>query len=215
MTQPSPLQPDLREVRTTFLDKQVAYALSYGYELDHIGSSRPERTGEKHPSLGESLRLRLKAREQGEVFHVLGGDRVAGLDETGRDVPIAFKLRGLEEAVVLSGAGNAPTVSSARVEGRMVLEAPDGGDKTSREPVRISVTYDGVLRFERPVVLGDILAKNAAKETLRASAFVTPFFETIHPKYHWLVENVCIAYGTWELDGRGGVKASFDVYSVE
>ena|ERR1700690_933549 len=214
MTQSSlePL-PDLRELRTTFLGKQLAYALSYEYTLQHV------RRG---PPADGSVQLRLHAdppdrssgdvvnRERDTVFHVLGGDRVPGLDNLGRDVPKSFKIRSANESVTFyapADQNRLVDVSSGAIKGRMILEAPR---PTDVEPLSICMAYDGTLQLLEAVNL-DKTEGGVPRETVRASAFIVPFFETLHPKYHWLTENACIAFGTWELDG-GVVAASFDVY---
>ena len=66
--------------------------------------------------------------------------------------------------------------------------------------------------FPNPPRSGNLDPRSA--RVVRANAFVTTFFETTHPKYHWLTEQACIAFGTWEL-GAGIVNASFDVYCAE
>ncbi len=229
MEQPTATQPiDLRDLRTRFLDKQLAYALSFQYRHLHVANRVHELVRDNKDT--RSLRRELEVKH-GEVFHVFDDDRVAGLDRTGRDVPRSFTILGLQETLTLTESAKPGLASSAIVEGRMLFEAPPTSDAPREStyaeigplaprtahaemsdglPVRISVSYDGVLRFEEPVAL-DSFPKNPA----RASGYIVPLFEAIHPRYHWLTENVCIAYGTWELDAAGAVAASFDVYSVE
>ncbi len=190
--------PDLRVVRTSFLDKQLAYAFSYEYTLDCYGvyASSPSTT-----------RLSLRPGREGsaKVFHVLRDDRVPGIDGLGHDIPAQFHVTGLDES-----AFGWVHATSGTLEGRMVLESPT--EKTDNDFIRISVTYGGALQLPDSLKMIDI--DPDATKAICASAFVIPFFETTHPKYHWLTEQACLAFGTWQLRKRT-VTASFDVYCAE
>jgi len=85
-------------------------------------------------------------------------------------------------------------------------------ERTDGEAIRIAVTYDGLLQLPDPLTMKDLHHK--AKKAVAASAYVIPFFETDHPKYHWLSEQASVAFGTWRLE-NGVVTASYDVYSAD
>ena len=205
------LRLDLRSVRTEFFGKDLSYALSFEYNLQYEGPGVPNE---------RSVRL-LVARPKpphhvvGTVFHVLGVDRVPGLDKRGRDVPLNYRLSGRDETLVLRAEKKQAVGlvwSFATFDGRMMLDAGDGDEKTDDEPIRISLSYDGTLQLLEPIRIEEVVPK--LQRTIVASAFASVFFETTHPKYHWLTENACIAYGTWALDEKGKIAASFDVYAV-
>jgi len=224
MTQPSYLASapplDLRSIRTSFLDKGIAYALSFGFTLESTGLVRKDER-----SLQLGLRAPPSPGANDVVFHVLGGDRVPGLDKKGRDLPAGFVVKPLD-ATILFHAQQDPSLAPledqelvfASLQGRLTFEATPSdartrGEKTDGEPIRISVSYDGTIQPRETTTFAAL--KLPPAQAIRASAFVAPFFETTHPKYHWLTENACIAYGTWALEESGAIVASFDVYTVE
>jgi hypothetical protein len=189
---------DVRELRTRFLEKELAYALSYEYKL---------WAGAVYAPLPKTLRLRLRPSgpEEARVFHVLGDDRVPGLDEKGHDVPTDFDVAGVDEVIVGSEGS-----SALSMEGRMIFQARR--DMTDNELIRIAVSYEGALMLPEPITMKDFTP--TMKEPIRAKAYVVPFFETTHPRYHWLTEQASIGFGTWTLD-KDVVTASFDVYAAE
>lgn len=211
---------DLRSIRTSFLDKGIAYALSFGFTLECTGIVRKDAR-----SLQLALKVPTSPGANDVVFHVLGGDRVPGLDKNGRDLPAWFLVKALDATILLHADKDLPSTSPddrelvfASLRGRLTFEAAqaDGrmrGEKTDGEPIRISVSYDGTLQPQETVAFSAL--KLPIAQAMRAGAFIAPFFETTHPKYHWLTENACIAYGTWALEESGAIVASFDVYTVE
>jgi hypothetical protein len=216
---------DLRALRTVFLEKKLAYALSYSYESTCVDIRRNASFAD--PDLARTLldaSVLFPARglfgDAHHVFNVLGATRVPGLDGSGRDVPVNFSIEGHQEDVVLrvsrDSKGHLEIGAGSVASGRMVLVAPAKGDRLDGEPAKIGVTYDGVVRLEDPIALGQIGEINdVGNHALRARAYVTLFFETTHPKYHWLTENAFIAFGTWEFDNRTSrMKSSFDVYAA-
>jgi hypothetical protein len=221
--------PDLRALRTTFLDKQLAYALSYAYKISCVSSYmpgevtvrlsfdaapwRPQRNDEQLKDRISRLSvtdadLKNENLNNARVFHVLGDQRVPGLDQLGHEVPVGFHVRGLDESVALRQIiDEEAEISAGFIAGRMVLVSPH--DKIDGEQLRIPVTYDGTLQLKEPFD-----TTSSSTGDVSASAFVVPFFETTHPKYHWLTENACLAFGEWKLS-KGVVTASFDVYSAQ
>jgi Protein of unknown function (DUF3237) len=260
--------PDLRALRTTFLQKQLAYAMSYQYEVACASSYMPG-------NLNVRLALDTTPRAPPEtseaygslVFHVIGDERVPGLDGLGYEVPVRFGIRGLDESVALyefekivgpgtttrdakktsntddgaakparqkssdgvakpdrratkegSAEGDTAAVetrvdesesgelSYGIINGRMVLFSDE--NRIDGEQLSISVTYDGMLQPKETITTTTF---DPADGKMVLRAFVIPFFETRHPKYHWLTESACLAFGTWEL-ANGVVKATFDVY---
>jgi Protein of unknown function (DUF3237) len=203
---PSMLLPDLRELRTTFLERRLAYALSFSYGpmISTLFTSSAQR-------LALRVSAPLAGPDQGQVFHALGDDRVPGLDARGHDLPVGFRVRGVTETVGLrwqQSEGGSGESWSGSVEGRLLLQQPL--EDPEREPLRISVTYDGTLQLEESIRQS---GAGAPQRDLRARAYITPFFETDHPRYHWLCETASIAFGTWEVKD-GSASASFDVYSA-
>ena len=223
--------PDLRALRTTFFRRQLAYAMSYEYSVKCASSHASGNltvqlgldTSPLRPARGKKRLFVDKADHsakelsQSRVFHVLGDQRVPGLDGLGHEVPAGFYIRGLDESVALhefedesSTDGKSDDenseISYGSIEGRMVLVAKE--EKADGDALRIAVTYEGTLQPTEPIRTSGV---DHAKGVVVASAFVIPFFETLHPKYHWLTENACLAFGTWNLR-EGIVTASFDVY---
>jgi hypothetical protein len=207
---------DLRALRTTFLEKQLSYALSFEYESE-CTDIRPHVV---HP--GEESSMHFPARtlhvDKSHVFTVRGVTRVPGLDGLGHDVPSDFRIGTHQEDVFLRVSRDSKerleVAGGSIASGRMVLVAPVGGDKKDGEVAKISVTYDGTLRLEDAIAMKQVEdLRKVGEHPLRAQAYVTPFFETTHPKYHWLTENACIAFGTWEF-ANNRVTASFDVYAA-
>jgi hypothetical protein len=151
---------------------------------------------------------RKRARDLSSVFHVLGDQRVPGPDGTGSETPRGFDVRGLDENVALHEIEEDELeLSAGSISGRMVWVPPKRTRET--EAQQIAVSYDGTIQLTE----GIQLPVEHATKTVRATAFVVPFFETKHPKFHWLTESAFIAFGTWELL-EGVVKASFDVYAA-
>jgi hypothetical protein len=196
-------QYDLRELRTTFLDKRTTYALSFSYGPAACVAFKPAR--ERSALRSDSSQLKDSA-----VFDVLGNDRVPGLDGRGHDTPVGFKVCGLSEAVNWhwrDTPNGLQELWSGTLEGRMVFESPHD-DESQR--IRIAVTYQGTLQLVDSVRAGN---EQAIPTSLEANAFITTFFETDHPRYHWLSQSASLGFGKW-AKATDRVSASFDVYSV-
>jgi hypothetical protein len=148
------------------------------------------------------LRVPLQTSENaGSVFHVLDALSVQGVDGHAHDCPTGTIER-VDESIVFPS-----DVAVGIVEGRMTLRTADD--------VVIDVPYSGVLQLDaHPSVL---FAGPDGDRTGRL--FLTARFETLHPKYHWLSENTCLAFGTWKADRTGAsggrrVRAKLDVYAA-
>jgi hypothetical protein len=239
----TPLLFDLRALRTRFLDKKLAYALSYSYGMTFAGwraSSQVTREGAGRAALRMAFSRPRTALGHpksscGQSFHVLGSDRVPGIDGLGHDVPIGFRVASLLERVTFDdvdpfwshAAGQAPATTAfgctrTIVNGRFLLTTPFAkrspgvaGPRVPQEsldggPLRIAVTYDGTLLPDTELGAAD----DSPPKAFSARAFMNVFFDTAHPKYHWLTESACFAFGTWRLREDHTVRASFDIYSV-
>jgi hypothetical protein len=185
---------DLRSLRKHFLDKKLAYACSYEHTLSFDGD------GVRIVPGGLRLRPVQKAPKAGRVFHVFDHQWVPGLDGRAHDVPEGEIEQMVDSILVREGENVAERWSVGTIEGRMTL-------RTSDEIV-IPATYSGTVQLAAYVDPCHI------PEAIAGKAFVIPIFDASHPKYHWLTEQACIAFGIWELRDNH-VKASFDVYLVE
>jgi hypothetical protein len=225
MTQPDAL-PDLREVRTRFLPKMTAYALSYGYALKgkalyEVGKTTALLRLASPTSDASECKVAFPAHRlpsAGHVFNVLRNARVPGLDGGGYQTPVDFRVCSASESVTWREADRRTAAAEVMgdLEGRMTFEAGDSPKKSKdRPPIRISVTYEGTIQLPSGTTWLDL----SQPKTLEGNAFITTFFEITLADFRWLTQNGSIAFGTWRLKNTPKVEdieveASFDVYQV-
>jgi hypothetical protein len=201
---------NVRDIRTSFLEKRLDYACSIDGE-SFLDTSRTV-------SLAEGVRVTLlgpSAFEQEgpdlEVFHVRGLRRVMASDGKGHDAPLGI-ASAHEQGLLFScdEAGALTNAMSGSVDGRMTIEP-------TAEPVQIDVVYRGVLQLTAhpSAIFADDHREGL---TIHGQIFIRTTFETLHPKYHWLTERVCVAFGTWTASACRGpirrVRQSYDLYST-
>ena len=150
MTQPDVL-PDLREVRTRFLPKMSAYALSYSYALNgkalyEVGKTTALLRLASPTSDASKSKVAFPAHplpSAGHVFNVLRNARVPGLDGGGYQTPVDFRVCSASESVTWREADHRTAAAEVMgdLEGRMTFEAEEkkGKDRPpsgSRLPTR-------------------------------------------------------------------------------
>ncbi len=203
---------NVRDIRTTFLEKRLDYACSMDGEstLD-IDRTVSVAEGVKLTLLGSSFEGGPRpAGADLELFHVRGLQRVIASDGKAHDAPLG-QVSAHQQRILFpcDQAGVLANNLSGAVEGRMTIEP-------TSEPVQIDVLYSGALQLSaHPSAL---LADEHAGRTINGNVFIQMTFETLHPKYHWLTERVCIAFGTWRASARDKtirrVRHELDVYST-
>jgi hypothetical protein len=186
---------NVRDIRTSCLEKHLDYACSLDAMLE-LDISRTVANAESH-------RVTLLETAPAEVFHVRELQRVTAADGKAHDAPLGT-ASGHAQQLIFTGD------RSATLEGRMTLETAQGG-------VRIDVLYRGMLQLSAPG--SAVFAEDRCNASLDGRAYLQTKFETLHPKYHWLTERVCVAFGTWVAEPRDSrairrVVQRYDLFST-
>jgi hypothetical protein len=207
---------NLRNVRKQFIGRKSTYACSLDVDVPFDETLAMRVPGGVSARI-EAFRSVATATRPvgpapGSVFHALDATSVPGVDDRKHSVPVGA-IDYIEESIFMRHASPVADVS-----GRLSLKTDDGAF--------VDATYTGVLRFRgSPVAWTPVPGTDMfPADTLDATAWLALQFATLDTRYHWLVENACVVFGTWTAAAvkEGRMKdspvrhahACFDVYSL-
>jgi Protein of unknown function (DUF3237) len=182
--------------RNFFFDKKMVYACSYDPKLCFDPRAQVDAPGGKRVSL-----KRRGTDAFGSVFHVMDASSITGVDDRRHDCPTGAIVQ-LEETVVFR-----EDRAVGDVEGRMTIQTGAGAS--------IGARYTGKIHVGRRTPW----AQPAPYQRVTGGIWLASYFETMDTRYHWLVTNACVAFGTWTAEedpelARVNVDVNLDVYSA-
>jgi hypothetical protein len=188
--------------RRYLFDKKLIYLFSYDVPLRQDAaiptpdgtqfSFSASQAQPSYPANGNSQANAVFAPLQ--VYHVLDENQVEQNDS------IVGAVSWIRDSVFVSDEERV-----AAIDGAVVI-------KTTDDAV-IEAKYKGSLSLG-PLGARSFDAGSNGSQVWRAKAFIAPRFDTAYPKYKWLSERQCAAFGILELGHGPTTRATFDVYAL-